>query len=589
MTVLYGKVAYAGRHWVVAAEPFVRARLKRVFARAPQQAADLIHISATPENTRDLRWFLLRYPMEVDRPDVMTRLADEHCTMERGVAELLAGHVPPPEIALALPPRQYQVFVDQLLEVKHGFLLADDLGTGKTVSAIVPMVRPENLPVLVVCPAHLPGHWVHQLSRFVPQLRAHVLRTTQPYDLARPPGSRRTRTPLPFPDVIISSYHKLRGWAEVLRPVIRYCVFDECQALRHPGTAIHNAAVHVAGGASRRLGLSATPFHNMGSEIFNVIDVLSPGALGEKDEFDREWCTAEPGEKSRLRDAKLFGNYLRREGLMLQRSRAEVGRELPALTKVVHHIDADRKALDELGGDAVVLARIVLAHGEQFRGQKMRAAGDFDALLRQATGIAKAPYVAEFVKMLLDSGEPIVLFGWHRAVYHIWLEALASYKPVLYTGSESPTQKEAALADFCRGRSQLMIMSLRAGLGTDGMQEVCRTGVFGEIDWTPAVHRQCTGRFHRDGQQNPSTAYFLLSDSGSDPVMAEVLGLKREQIEGVLHPDAPLAERVDAGGSHIRRLAHAFLTHRGLAVPAQDGIITTLRQPLIGKPDDRER
>jgi hypothetical protein len=43
--------------------------------------------------------------------------------------------------------------------------------------------------------------------------------------------------------------------------------------------------------------------------------------------------------------------------------------------------------------------------------------GDFDWKMRQATGIAKAPYVAEFVKLLLESEQKVVLFGWHRDVY----------------------------------------------------------------------------------------------------------------------------------------------------------------------------
>src|SRR3546814_3105109 len=76
-------------------------------------------------------------------------------------------------------------------------------------------------------------------------------------------------------------------------------------------------------------------------------------------------------------------------------------------------------------------------------GEKMNAAGEFDALMRQATGVAKAPFVAEYVRLLCESGEKVVLFGWHREVYAIWQEKLKDLKPVLYTGSESESQKDA--------------------------------------------------------------------------------------------------------------------------------------------------
>jgi SNF2 family DNA or RNA helicase len=565
----YGTVTYVYRSWRIACEPFVRARLKRVFPRAPQHAADHIEISATPENSRELAWFLGRYPMQVDRTDLLQQLAAEHVESEQRLAELMAGHIPPVTIELAKPARSYQAFAYQWLLVKRGGLLADDLGLGKTVSAICAMVDPANLPAVVVCPAHLPRQWAAMIHEFAPALTTHIVKKGTTYDLMPRRRARQTSLLQPsLPDVIITSYHKLRGWAETLAGVARYIVFDECQALRSPGTEIYRAAQHVSERTPLRLGLSATPIYNYGSEFFWVVNALRPGALGEYDEFIREWCSPAPGGKSRLKEAKEFGAYLRREGVMLRRTRADVGRELPELQKVVHEVDSDRDALDKLGGDAVALAKIVLRNNEQYRGEKMQAAGLFDAMMRQATGLDKAPYVVEFLRVLLDSGEPIVLFGWHRAVYDIWMEKLADFKPVLYTGTESASQKAASLEEFKSGRSQLLIMSLRSGAGVDGLQGLCNTVVFGELDWSPGVHEQCVGRVHRDGQDEPCTAYFLVSDSGSDPIIAEVLGVKRQQIEDVRNPDAALVERINTGENSIRRLAREFLARRGEQVPA---------------------
>lgn len=68
------------------------------------------------------------------------------------------------------------------------------------------------------------------------------------------------------------------------------------------------------------------------------------------------------------------------------------------------------------------------------------AAREFDMRMRQATGVAKAPHVANFVKMLLEAKLPVLLFGWHREVYDLWLNKLAAYNPLLFTGSESASQ-----------------------------------------------------------------------------------------------------------------------------------------------------
>lgn len=56
--------------------------------------------------------------------------------------------------------------------------------------------------------------------------------------------------------------------------------------------------------------------------------------------------------------------------------------------------------------------------------------------------------------------------------------------------------------------------------------------------------------------------------------IADVLGVKREQIEGVRNPTEGLIERIDTGENQLRRLAEAYLQGRGLKVPASN--VTTL-------------
>jgi SNF2 family DNA or RNA helicase len=175
--------------------------------------------------------------------------------------------------------------------------------------------------------------------------------------------------------------------------------------------------------------------------------------------------------------------------------------------------------------------------------------------------------------LLVESGEKVVLFGWHREVYALWMDRLSDLKPALYTGTESPTQKEQARDRFINGEAPILIMSLRAGAGLDGLQHTCRTVVFGELDWSPGVHEQCVGRIHRDGQPDPVVAYFLIAEHGSDPVIADVLQLKRQQVDGVRDPYASLVERVEsleAGGERVKKLAETYLKQRPGSLRIQD-------------------
>lgn len=574
----YGNIKRRGRHWVISCEPQVRSRLKRVFPRVPQQAAEDIDLVASAENSRELLWFLERYPMTMDAEtrSALEHSAAEHVQMEQSLAQLVAGRMDIPPFELAKPAREYQRFAGAQLGIRGGLLVADDLGLGKTVTAMCPMTVPGNLPAVVVYPAALPNHWPAKLAEFAPGLRVHHIRKGQPYPLTKQPRQRTKDLWDTLPDVILVSYHKLRGWAETLGEIVQYAVFEECQQLRNPDSAIYEACKYLAERARLRMGLTATPIYNYGAEFYHVVNPLLPDSLGGYDEFLREWCIGSPGEKPKLKDSEQFGAYLRREGIMLRRTRREVGRELPALAKISHEIESDASVLSKITGDAMALARTILSANEAFRGQKMQAAGEFDQLVRQATGIAKAPYVAEFVRLLLESGQQVLLFGWHREVYNIWREKLADFNPTMYTGTESPSQKQDSFNAFMSGESRVMIVSLRAGAGFDGAQHVCSTAVFGEIDWSPGVHEQCIGRVHRDGQQEPVQAYFLISDQGSDPIVSDVLGVKREQIEGVRNPGDNLIERRDVGENQLRLLARQFLQEQGESLPA-DPVPTPIR------------
>ena len=534
-------------------------RLKRAFGKIDVREHGKVTLSDTAENSRDLEWFITRFPMVIEEPYVLSTLASKHRDDETLLNKLLEGITPPEAFDLLLPPRDYQTLAANVWLVSQGLLLADDVGVGKTISAICGLSRGNLLPSMVSTLTHLPKQWEGEIKRFT-GLNVHILNKGTPYDLNKKSGR--------FPDVIVTNYHKLSGWCETLAPLLRSLIFDEVGELRRPESNKYAAARYLAEKITYRIGLSATPIYGYGIEIFHILNILRPDALGTEDEFKREWCVNKDG-KWQIEDPVGLGLYLREGGLMLRRTAIEVGRELPPVTVVPHYIDADPKVLMKMQGRAIELAKFILGKGkETFRGQRMQARGEFDMRMRQQTGIAKAPFVAEFVKFLhQESQQKIVLFGWHREVYEVWMEKLKDLKPVLYTGSESPTQKEASKKAFVEGDSQVIIISLRAGVGLDGLQHVCRIAVFGELDWAPAVHEQDIGRIARDGQLHPVVAYYLLSEYGSDPVISDILGIKKQQLDGIRNPTDDFISKLQVEEDHIRKLAESFLTVNGIELP----------------------
>jgi hypothetical protein len=70
---------------------------------------------------------------------------------------------------------------------------------------------------------------------------------------------------------------------------------------------------------------------------------------------------------------------------------------------------------------------------------------------------------------------------------------------------------------------------------------------------------ECEGRVLRDGQQEPVYAYYLISDGGSDPTVAQTLGVKKQQIQGIRQDGDALFEQLQNDTNRIKDLARDFL------------------------------
>jgi hypothetical protein len=573
---------HPGGTWFLDAEPNVMMRLKRVFPRMRSWRQGHVTIKDTPEVARDLEWVLSRWPLVMDdrSAERLVARATKQREDEATVYRILQGGAAP--LALrdpALPPEPHQQQAADIALVTRRLLLGDDLGLGKTFTCLLTLRDPELLPALVVCPPHLARQWVREAAKFMPWLRTHIVRSSKVYDPAehREMGGRR-------PDVLITTYTKLHGWADHLSGEVRAVIFDEVQELRHHGTKKYEAASQIAEGALLRIGATATPVYNYGGEIHNIVRVLDEDVLGSRDEFIREWGDGDRGTKTKVNDPAALGRYLREIGIFVRRTDADVGRDALPPERIPHLIDADDKTMREGIQSAYDVARRILDKSTKplERGQ---AAREIDWRVRQATGIAKAPYVAAFVKMLLESEDRVIVWAWHRAVWDALAAALAEFRPALYTGSESPAAKERAVQAFTKpvdeyGASRVFLMSLRSGAGVDGLQHVCRTGVFGELDWSPSMHDQCIGRLARPGQTRRVRAYFLNTDSGSDPAVMDVLSDKRMQAEPIRDPDAEMFEQAAGTEDRARSLAAAVLEQAGGA-PSASPVTAVAGESLV--------
>lgn len=525
------------------AEPHVCIKLKSIFSGIAQSAIAPFYFEFTPENSYDLRWFMDRYPLDIsdqDRKKLNSACQRYVNIINEREAILLPGYTPEVvNLKDGLKAREYQLRgCDMFLKTKR-LLNGDDMGLGKTLQAILAINNQKLRPAAIVVQSHLIKQWEREINKFT-YLNVHIVTQRKPYDL-------------PKADVYIFKYTCLSGWVNLFdKGFFKSATFDECQELRRTESDKYQASEVLSGAVNYCQGLSGTPIYNYGIEIFNIMNVIKSGCLGNRWDFMREWC----GNGKIVKEPKALGSYMRRNHLFLRRTRKDVGRELPVVNRIVHTVGYDSNSVKDIEDIAKKLA-ITLLTSKDFVEQGS-AAQELNWRLREATGVSKAREVAAFVKILLDSGEPVVLSGWHRAVYDIWLKELAIYNPVMYTGTESVAKKESVKQKFINGETNLFIISNRSGIGLDGLQYRAKIIVNGELDWSPEVHNQLIARVDRDGQQEQVTAFFMVTDWGSDPVIIDVLGIKASQSHNIINPFLGMPERF-SDESRTKLLAQRYL------------------------------
>lgn len=169
-----------------------------------------------------------------------------------------------------------------------GGILADDMGTGKTVQLAVYMAALFGTPttataaVLVVAPLSLIRHWAATLTDWLAGAAAVV--TYHGGDAAKRDAATAAADATPdTPVVVLTTYGTLRAGGDTVLAAARptgwdLLVADEGHLLANPRTATTRAVRGVA--ARQRVVVTGTPLANRLAELWALYDVACPGLLG---------------------------------------------------------------------------------------------------------------------------------------------------------------------------------------------------------------------------------------------------------------------------------------------------------------------
>ncbi len=423
-----------------------------------------------------------------------------------------------------------------------GAVLADDMGTGKTLGAIGLLSgRAQDRPHLVVCPTSVVGNWERELNRFTPERPVN-----------RHHGPERAEDAFAFTpgSVTVTSYALLRRDIDLLAQVQWDCViFDEAQQIKNTASKGARAARELD--ARTRIALTGTPIENRLAELWAIIDVTNPGLLGSLRNFTRHYAV--PIERWHDQDAanRLKGMVA---PFILRRLKTdpEVALDLPPKTvvDVICSLTREQASLyqavldktfsgDGLTGDAITRRGRILALLTALK-QVCNHPAHYLSEAGPLTGRSgKLDRMTEIVSELTDAGDRALIFTQYRKmgdllVNHLHDEVKLRDVPFLHGGVTLPDRDEMVRRfQEDDDAPPVMIVSLRAG-GTGLNLTRASHVIHFDRWWNPAVEDQATDRVHRIGQTQAVTVHNLVTAGSVEERIIEVLERKKGLAEAVV-------------------------------------------------------
>ncbi len=552
---------YHGNHWLVRGhQPCLM--ISRVI---PNSWSNGVGERCVPDNisaAEHLQWIMMRYPLKILSPEIWlkkTEIISEITKKKQSLRTLTDSVNIDPQFTGTLLPFQKKG-VDFLLKTNGCALVADEMGLGKTIEALSYLVTcPDGFPCLIIAPLVTLVNWEREIERFIKTSSGKPFSVTKIRSGKKGPlTGQRTLSETDGAQIYLINYDLVSRRRDDLSKIpFKTIIADECQHLRNPGSQKTAAARELVDLQSvrHRIGLSGTPCYNHGVEIWSICDFINPGMLGTLSEFRSEFIYSFDPKGSIVASKRGALYEMLSESVMIRRRKSDVLTDLPDKTRYRQQIDIDKGYYEsEMRKNLAKLhERLEAAQARtDFKAiAETSAYTEFKGNERMAAGVAKVPYVVEFVTAMMENEEPLVVFCHHIAVHDALKEKLAAYKPSCIIGGQTDLQRQFEIDQFQNGKTKLMIAGLRAGNVGINLTKANYV-VFAELDWSPAIHRQAEDRLHRIGQKNAVFAYYLEGKGTLDEKIVGVLTDKTLELDEILGdanredgvtPDEPLTER----------------------------------------------
>lgn len=439
--------------------------------------------------------------------------------------------LPEPVDKMALPYQREGIQWLKFLFLNHlGGCLADDMGLGKTFQVIAFLedndVKKHLQKVLIVVPKSLLTNWKREFEKFCSNYRVGIYH-----------GNKRNELDFGKCDVIITTYNTALLDKEYLdHKGFTIVVLDEIQTVKNYKSITSQAIKEIH--AEMKIGLSGTPMENGISELWNVMDIVNPGAFPGHSAFLHRYHDRNYDELKEI--LNLF---------ILRRMKKDVLKQLPPKYEQIIYCDMDVAQRRLYTGINIAvksaISRLkIFAAPVVLKGLTLlRECCCHPLLLDDTTNVegvvdsCKLDALKILVADLFESGHKILIFSNYTSMLHLIrqeLEKRSEYKANLFYLDGKTQQRNLLVEQFEKASAGIFLISIKAGgvgLNLTSAQDV----IIYDPWWNPFVEQQAIDRAYRIGQQQAVNVYKLVAANTIEEKILDMQKDKEQDFEELIN------------------------------------------------------
>lgn len=426
------------------------------------------------------------------------------------------------------PPMEHQKVAIEKLLANDKFILADDMGLGKSTSAVIASLESGAKKILIVCPASLKINWKREIENYTDR-RVFIVE-------GRKWGSTFDYYIINYD--IIKNYHTTENSEDsedfklLVNEKFDLAIVDEAHYISNTTANRTRLLNDVLDTIPKVWLLTGTPMTSRPINYFNLLKIVDSPLTLNWQSYVKRYCK---GFRFKVGDRKVWSTSgasnldelrERTKNVVLRRLKTDI-LDLPEKIVTPIFLELNSKMYDEELDDFIRISK------DKSEDETLTITLNRLMKVRQLISYEKIPYTCELIDKCIEQGKKVIVLTNFTMTLDMLHEKYKKNSVVL-DGRMNKDRKQESVDKFQNDdKIKVFIGNIKAaGVGiTLTAGEVV---IMNDLSFVPADHSQGEDRAYRYGQKNSVLVYYPVFENTIEKTIYNILQKKKNIIDQVM-------------------------------------------------------